>query len=96
MRMSAYYTERTLARPPAGRIGAVAALAFERLDGSGYHRGLSGAAIPAAGRILAAADAYHAMTEPRGTGQPLGEAGLRRLRTAVRAGTLAPMPWTPC
>ena len=37
----------------------------ERLDGSGYHRGLSGSAIPAAGRLLAAACAYQAMTEPR-------------------------------
>ena len=58
MRMHSYYTERTLARPPAlARIGAVASLANERLDGSGYHRGLSGSAIPATGRILAAADA---------------------------------------
>jgi HD-GYP domain-containing protein (c-di-GMP phosphodiesterase class II) len=66
MRMHAYYTERMLSRPPAlARIGAVAAMATERLDGSGYHRGLAGAAIPAAGRILAAADVYRALTEPR-------------------------------
>jgi HD-GYP domain-containing protein (c-di-GMP phosphodiesterase class II) len=66
MRMHAYYTERILARPAAlARIGAIAALADERLDGSGYHRGLSGPAIVAGGRILAAADAYQAMTEPR-------------------------------
>jgi len=88
MRMSAYYTERTLARPPAlARIGAVAALAFERLDGSGYHRGLSGAAIPAAGRILAAADAFHAMTEPRAHRPALSmNQASDELRTAVRAG----------
>jgi response regulator RpfG family c-di-GMP phosphodiesterase len=36
-------------------------LASERLDGSGYHRGLAGAAIPATGRILAAADACQAL-----------------------------------
>ena len=66
MRMHSYYTERTLARPPAlARIGAVASLVNERLDGSGYHRGLSGSAIPTTGRILAAACAYQAMTEPR-------------------------------
>lgn len=66
MRMHSYYTERMLARPTSlARIGAIAALAHERLDGSGYHRGLSGAAIPAAGRILAAADAYQSRTEPR-------------------------------
>jgi len=37
----------------------------ERLDGSGYPRGLSGAAITPAGRILAAADAYQAMISER-------------------------------
>ena len=37
----------------------------ERLDGSGYPRGLSGAAISREARILAAADAYQAMREPR-------------------------------
>jgi len=45
--MHAYYTERVLARPAAlARAGAIAALTHERLDGSGYHRGLSGAALP--------------------------------------------------
>ena len=53
MRMYSYYTERTLARPRAlARIGAVAALATERLDGSGYHRGLSGSAILACSRTI--------------------------------------------
>jgi HD-GYP domain-containing protein (c-di-GMP phosphodiesterase class II)/DNA-binding CsgD family transcriptional regulator len=66
MRIHAYYTERVLARPAAlARLGAIAALTHERLDGSGYHRGLSGAAISSPARILAAADAYRAMTEPR-------------------------------
>lgn len=37
----------------------------ERLDGSGYPRGLSGAAITRPARILGAADAYQAMREPR-------------------------------
>jgi HD-GYP domain-containing protein (c-di-GMP phosphodiesterase class II) len=66
MRLHTYLTERMLAHTPAlARIGAVAAMVHERLDGSGYHRGLSGSAIPAAGRVLATADAYQAMTEPR-------------------------------
>jgi HD-GYP domain-containing protein (c-di-GMP phosphodiesterase class II) len=66
MRLHAYYTDRMLARPaPLRRIGAIAALASERLDGSGYHRGLAGPAIPATGRILAAADIYTALREPR-------------------------------
>ena len=91
MRMHSYYTERMLARPPAlARIGAIASLANERLDGSGYHRGLSGTAIPAAGRILAAADAYQAMTEPRPYRPALtAEAAATELRDEVRAGRLA-------
>jgi HD-GYP domain-containing protein (c-di-GMP phosphodiesterase class II) len=91
LRMHSYYTERTLARPPAlARIGAVASLANERLDGSGYHRGLSGSAIPAAGRILAAACAFQAMTEPRAY-RPARTAkeAARQLRDEVRAGRLA-------
>jgi HD-GYP domain-containing protein (c-di-GMP phosphodiesterase class II) len=64
MRMHTYYTERMLARPASlARIGAVASLAQERCDGSGYHRGLSGAAIPASGRLLAVACAYRTAME---------------------------------
>ena len=91
MRMHAYYTERMLARPPAlARIGAVAALANERLDGSGYHRGLSGAAIPAVGRILAAADAFQAMCEPRPHRPAVSvKAATDALHAEVRAGRLS-------
>src|SRR5690606_18177011 len=46
-------------------LGTIAAQHHERLDGSGYPRGLIGQAITPAGRILAAADAYHAMIELR-------------------------------
>ncbi|HET6709634.1 HD domain-containing phosphohydrolase, partial [Amycolatopsis sp.] len=66
VRLSSYYTERVLARPAAlARPGAIAALAHERMDGSGYHRGLAGVSLPMAGRVLAAACAYRAMLEPR-------------------------------
>jgi diguanylate cyclase (GGDEF)-like protein/putative nucleotidyltransferase with HDIG domain len=37
----------------------------ERIDGTGYPRGLAGPAIPLEGRILAVADAYEAMTADR-------------------------------
>ena len=65
-------------------------MANERLDGSGYHRGLSGSAVPTTGRILAAADAYQAMIEPR----PYRPArtpkeATNELRQDVRAGRLA-------
>ena len=86
MRLSSYYTERVLARPAAlARLGAIAALAHERLDGSGYHRGLSGAAIPATARILAAADTYRAMTEPR-PHRPAHSAKAAARRCAPRSG----------
>jgi HD-GYP domain-containing protein (c-di-GMP phosphodiesterase class II) len=66
LRMHPYYTERMLARPAAlARIGAIASTVHERCDGSGYHRGLAGPAIPATARVLAAACAFQAMTEPR-------------------------------
>jgi HD-GYP domain-containing protein (c-di-GMP phosphodiesterase class II) len=91
MRMHSYYTERILARPHAlARIGAIAALATERLDGSGYHRGLSGSAIPVPGRILAAADAFHTLIEPRSHRPALSvKQATGELRTAVRAGQMA-------
>jgi HD-GYP domain-containing protein (c-di-GMP phosphodiesterase class II) len=66
VRMHPYLTERMLASAEAlAAVGAIAVQHHERLDGSGYPRGLSGDALTPAGRILAAADAYHAMTEPR-------------------------------
>jgi len=90
MRMHSYYAERMLARPPIlARLGAVAALAHERCDGSGYHRGLSGPAIPATGRILAVACAYLAMTEPRAHRRALtSKQAVAQLRSDVRAGRL--------
>lgn len=66
VRLHPYLTERMLAFSPAlAPLGAIAVQHHERLDGSGYPRGLSGEAISPAGRILGAADAYHAMTELR-------------------------------
>jgi DNA-binding NarL/FixJ family response regulator len=43
----------------------IAARHHERADGSGYHRGASGDQLVLGARLLAAADAYHAMTEDR-------------------------------
>lgn len=66
VRMNPYYTERMLARSESlARIGAIASMTHERCDGLGYHRGLTAQAIPATGRLLAAACAFQAMTEPR-------------------------------
>ncbi len=61
-----YLTERMLARSRTlHRIGQCAALHHERLDGSGYPKGLTADAIPISARILAAADVYAALRQPR-------------------------------
>lgn len=66
VRLHPYHTSRVLDRSPyLRRLGEVAAGHHERLDGSGYFRGARAAQLPRAARILAVADVYHAMTEPR-------------------------------
>jgi HD-GYP domain-containing protein (c-di-GMP phosphodiesterase class II) len=66
VRLHPYLTERMLAfSRTLAPLGAIAVQHHERLDGSGYPRGLTGGAITPPGRILAAADVYHAMTEVR-------------------------------
>ena len=66
VRLHPYLTERMLSFSAAlAPLGSIAGQHHERLDGSGYPRGLSGDAISHAGRVLAAADAYHAMTAAR-------------------------------
>jgi len=66
VRLHPYLTERMLSFSPAlAPLGALAAMHQERLDGSGYPRGLSGDAISPTGRVLAAADVYQALTESR-------------------------------
>jgi HD-GYP domain-containing protein (c-di-GMP phosphodiesterase class II) len=97
VRLHPYHTERILERSPVLRpLARLAGAHHERLDGSGYHRGDPAALLPLPARVLAAADAYHAMTEPRphrGALAPAdaarelsGEVGTGRLdRDAVRA-----------
>jgi DNA-binding CsgD family transcriptional regulator len=78
VRLHPYHTERILSRSTALEpLARVAGMHHERRDGSGYHRGASGAEIPALTRLLAAADAYQAMTP---------EAAARELEAATRAG----------
>jgi HD-GYP domain-containing protein (c-di-GMP phosphodiesterase class II) len=66
VRLHPYLTERVLQR--CSTLSPFADLAgrhHERADGSGYHRGTSGGELGPAARLLATADAYHAMGEPR-------------------------------
>ena len=58
--------ERILAASPALRaIGPIVRSTHERWDGSGYPDGLAGEEIPLASRIIAACDAFVAMTAER-------------------------------
>ncbi len=72
VRLHPYHCERILARSEflAG-LAAVAGAHHERLDGSGYHRAATGAELSLSARLLAAADAYHAMTEARPYREPI-------------------------
>ena len=66
VRLHPYFGERVLIRCDGlGPVVAIAGRHHERLDGSGYHRGVGAGDLPLAARIVAAADACQAMTEPR-------------------------------
>lgn len=82
-------TELVLARSRAlGHLGTLAGLHHERLDGSGY-RGVPDSFLPLAARILAAADTYHAKTEPRPHREALGpDAAAEEIRHQARDGRL--------
>jgi len=92
VRLHAYHSERVLTRSPfLAALAPVASFHHERLDGSGYHRGTAAATLTPPVRLLAAADAYHAMTEPRphrGALSP-GQAA-ETLGQEARAGRLDP------
>ncbi len=75
-------TGRILARSPLLAAHArLAASAHERLDGSGYARGLRGADLSLAASLLAAADVYQAALEPRPHRPAHDQAGAARLLT---------------
>ena len=90
VRLHPHITERMLHQSEAlAPLGAIAVQHRERLNGSGYPRGLTGPTISRAARILGAADAYQAMREPR-PHRPARDAddAARELRGEVRAGRL--------
>jgi HD-GYP domain-containing protein (c-di-GMP phosphodiesterase class II) len=66
VRLHAHYSERAFAQSPAlAPVGRLAGSHHERLDGSGYHRGVRGPDLDRPARILAAADCYTSMREAR-------------------------------
>jgi len=90
VRMYPYLTERMLHQSTAlAPLGAIAVQHRERLDGSGYPRGLSGGAISMPARVLGAADAYQSMCEPRPHREAhLPEVAAKELRSEVKAGRM--------
>jgi HD-GYP domain-containing protein (c-di-GMP phosphodiesterase class II) len=91
VRMQPYLTERMLQQSGwLAPLGSAAVQLRERLDGSGYPRGLAGNSISIAGRILGAADAYQAMREPRPYRSALsGDDAAAELRAEAVAGRLS-------
>lgn len=90
LRLHPYYTERVLVRcEHLTDVARLASLHHERLDGSGYHRGVPALLQPFKARLLAAADVYHAMNEDRAHRKALGrEAAAAALRAEVSSNRL--------
>jgi DNA-binding CsgD family transcriptional regulator len=90
LRMHPYHTQRVLSRTPyLSSLAEVATCHHERLDGSGYFRGLRGPGLSAAARVLAAADAYHTKTEARPHREALSAAAAAaHVRAEAAAGRL--------
>jgi putative nucleotidyltransferase with HDIG domain len=92
VRLHPYQTERILARSTAlSPIARLAGMHHERQDGSGYHHGASGAEVSIQARVVAAADAYQAMTQDRAH-RPARDAddAARVLEAEARSGVLDP------
>jgi HD-GYP domain-containing protein (c-di-GMP phosphodiesterase class II) len=83
-----YLSERVLRRCALlAPLADVAAGHHERVDGSGYHRGVARDQLEVGARLLGAADAYHAMTEDRAHRPALsGSAAASQLLDDVDAG----------
>jgi HD-GYP domain-containing protein (c-di-GMP phosphodiesterase class II) len=90
VRLHPYYTQRALARAEGlGALVRIAAGHHERLDGSGYPSGTEAAGLTMPARVLAAADAFHAMGETRAHRPALEpEAAAGELEREAREGRL--------
>jgi HD-GYP domain-containing protein (c-di-GMP phosphodiesterase class II) len=90
VQLHTYHTQRILTVSPALRVsGEIAGLHHERIDGSGYHRGLPAAALPLGARVLSSAEVYQSISEPRSWRAALEPgAAAAELRNQVRVGKL--------
>jgi len=93
VRTHAFHTDRIVASI-GGAIGEVAGLAsctHERLDGSGYHRGLPASGLSKWTRLVAAADVAQALSEARPHRPALPpESAHKTLRGLAQSGALCP------
>jgi len=90
VRLHSYWTGRILSRCPAlSEVAGLAGAHHERLDASGYHRGARAPELSRSQRLLAAADAFAALTEDRPY-RPARElaAAVAELELEVAAGRL--------
>ncbi len=92
VRLHAYHSERVLDAAAGLRpLARLAGSHGERCDGSGYHRGSRAGDLPRTAWLLAAADCYHAMREPRAHRPALtATAAADELGREAEAGRLAP------
>lgn len=90
IRLHPYYTERLLAHcRDLAEVTQLASTHHERLDGSGYYRGLPANLQPFELRLLAAADVRHALTKDRAHRRAFSrEDATRDMRVEVKAGRL--------
>jgi HD-GYP domain-containing protein (c-di-GMP phosphodiesterase class II) len=90
VRLHPYLAERVLAGAPGlAALGALAGQQSERLDGSGYPRGMTAAALGPAARLLAVATVYRALREPRPhRSARTDDEAQAELREEVRSGRL--------
>jgi HD-GYP domain-containing protein (c-di-GMP phosphodiesterase class II) len=92
VRLHAYHSERVLDVAPGLRpLARLAGSHGERCDGSGYHRGDRSGDLPLTAWLLAAADCYQAMREPRAYRPALSAtAAADELSRDAATGKLAP------
>jgi HD-GYP domain-containing protein (c-di-GMP phosphodiesterase class II)/DNA-binding CsgD family transcriptional regulator len=90
VRLHPYYTERALAHSAVLRpLAQLAGSHHERLDGSGYHRAVPASMLSTEARLIATADAYHAMTEDRPHRRPMSASAINKeLGAEIAAGRL--------
>jgi HD-GYP domain-containing protein (c-di-GMP phosphodiesterase class II) len=88
VRMHSYHAERVLATARSLEpMAQIAGMHHERMDGAGYHRGCRGADVSFPSRLLAAADAFVAMSSARAYRPAMvPDDAARELRAAVRDG----------